>query len=223
MNASLTVCERRWLSDQIFELDLERNGISFVPGDCLALFSADGKTSRPYSIASGTDEKVLRFLIRRMEGGIVSPYLADRKPGDTVQISPPFGWFRPGAPVHGDRFVFVATGTGIAPFLSFFRSDPARTPIQCLHGVRKLDDACERAYLAGRCDLRLAVSREDHPDYFHGRVTGLLEDLPVADDINYYLCGLDSMIDEVSRWLEAKGVVITRIHRECFFNASYSA
>ena len=48
-----------------------------------------------------------------------------------------------------------------------------------------------------------------------------LESLPQDDQHDYYLCGLDTMIDEVTGWLESRGVPISRIHRECFFNASY--
>ena len=83
---------------ELFVLSLERNGLEFAPGDCVALHT-DGEESRPYSIASGNREDTLRFLIRKMEGGEVSPWLMSRRPGDIVQVSPPFGWFRP-APGH---------------------------------------------------------------------------------------------------------------------------
>jgi len=210
-----------WHNPGVFELQLERNGLRFSCGDCAALYGYDGRTSRPYSFASGEDEDLLRFVIRRMPEGSVSTWLSTRKPGDEVRMSPPFGWFRPGQ--EGSSFVFVATGTGIAPFLSHFRSRPERPPLQCLYGVRYLHDAVDLDVLQTLCNLRLAVSRESVSPHFHGRVTGLLEDMPVSPDIHYYLCGLDSMIDEVSAWLEGKGVRLTHIHRECFFNASYSA
>ncbi len=35
--------------------------------------------------------------------------------------------------------------------------------------------------------------------------------------VDYYLCGLDAMIDEVSQSLQQRGVHFTRIHREVFF------
>jgi ferredoxin-NADP reductase len=54
-------------------------------------------------------------------------------------------------------------------------------------------------------------------------VTDLLYDVPHRGDTHYYLCGLDTMIDEVTAWLETKGVPITRIHRECFFNAAFES
>jgi ferredoxin-NADP reductase len=204
----------------VFELQLERDGMPFVPGDCLALYAADGRVSRPYSIASGVNEPVLRFLIRRMEGGAVSPYLSERKAGDQVRVSPPFGWFRPGE--KGGRFVFVATGTGIAPFFAHFRSRAAARPEALIYGVRQLADAVDVDYLTSVSPLRLAVSREQVAGAHHGRVTDLLETLPIGEDVDYYLCGLDVMIDDVTNWLEARGIPITRIHRECFFNASYT-
>lgn len=217
------VADVLWHSSEIFELQLKKNGMTFVPGDCVALFGEDENTSRPYSMASGVDENLLRFVVRRMSDGQVSPWLAERKPGDRVKVSPPFGWFRPGPGEDGKAFVFVATGTGISPFLSHFRSLPERPPLQCLYGVRKLTDAVDLEWLNAAGNVRLAVSREDANGHHRGRVTELLDDMPCAADIHYYLCGLDDMIDDVTTWLESQGVPITCIHRECFFNSSYSA
>lgn len=36
---------------------------------------------------------------------------------------------------------------------------------------------------------------------------------------NYYLCGLDTMIGEVSAWLEQHQIDYAQIHREVFFYA----
>jgi ferredoxin-NADP reductase len=185
----------------------------------MALFNDDGD-SRPYSISAGTKENILRFLIRRVPNGRVSDWLARRNPGDKVQASDPFGWFRPGRSTPTvERCVFIATGTGtgIAPFLSHLRSNPAQPPEACLYGVRQLADAFaldELDFLEG---FRLAVSRDSGPDHFHGRVTGLCEQIPLGEGIHYYLCGLDTMIEETSRWLEASGIDYTHIHREIFF------
>ena len=223
MKEELPVHNVEWHGSGIFELQLERDEVDFLPGDCMALFGEDRRTSRPYSFASGADEEILRFVIRKMDGGVVSPYLAACKPGDKVKVSPPFGWFRPGSGLNSEPFVFIATGTGIAPFLSHFRTRPDAPPAQCLYGVRKLKDAVDFEWLRTLCSLKLAVSREDVQGHTCGRVTHLLEDMPVAHDIHYYLCGVDTMIDEVTQWLEEKKVNITHIHRECFFNASYSA
>lgn len=221
MKEAMRVLGLRWFGPDIFEIQLERDGLPFVPGDCLALFAADGRVSRPYSIASGTADPVLRFLVRRMPGGEVSPYLAERKAGDVVRVSPPFGWFRPGE--HADRrpFVFIATGTGVAPFLASLRSRPGLRPAAFLYGVRQAADRVDPDWLRDVAGARIAVSRADAPGCHRGRVTDLLGELPLGAGVDYYLCGLDAMIDDVTNWLEARGIDITRIHRECFFNASY--
>ena len=204
----------------VFELQLERGDLAFVPGDCLALYTADGRVSRPYSLASGTGEDVLRFVIRRMPGGVLSPYLGERQPGDLVRVSPPFGWFRPGEHDGRRPYVFIATGTGIAPFLAHYRSRPGRLPAACLYGARTASDLVDRAWLAG-LGVTFAVSREPSAGCHHGRVTDLLAQLPITPDTDVYLCGLDAMIDEVTVKLEARGLSLAQIHRECFFNASY--
>lgn len=222
-NEIVHVRKIRWFGSEIFELSLTREGLVFTPGDCLALFAADGRVSRPYSIASGMHDEDLRFVIRLMPGGEVSSFLATRKPGDAVRVSPPFGWFRPGEHAMERPCILVATGTGIAPFLSFLRSFPDKNPHALYYGVRKAEDLIEADWLAERGGALVAVSREKHPRYHHGRVTDLLRAAKTDPSADYYLCGLDAMIDEVTVFLEKRGVDITRIHRECFFNSSYYA
>jgi ferredoxin--NADP+ reductase len=203
------------VNDDLFELAVERNGLDFMPGDCAAIYTGDDK-SRPYSIASGANEDELRFVIRMMAGGEVSPWLMVRKPGDTIRITPPFGWFRPGQEIGDAPFVFIATGTGIAPFLSYMRTF-GKPPVQCLYGVRRNADAVGLAQLRGFCPTRLAVSREP-TEHHHGRVTDLLDTLPLAPDVHFYCCGLESMVNDVADWLQARGVGLMRIHREVFFH-----
>ena len=123
-----------FLSKDVFELVLERDGVTFQPGDCFAIANPRG-VSRPYSASSGSKEPYLRFVIRRMPNGQVSQWLAARVPGDAVDVGLPFGWFRPGFYLDGggdpnDPSVFVATGTGIAPFLS--RAEFPRPAAACL-------------------------------------------------------------------------------------------
>lgn len=201
----------------LFELQLERGDLPFEPGACMALFNDDGD-SRPYSISAGTKEHLLRFLIRRVPNGRVSHWLSRRNPGDKVHTSDPFGWFRPGrSSPGGERCVFIATGTGIAPFLSYLRSHPVRPPEMCLYGVRQKNDAFALEELESLSNFCLAVSKTAGHGHFHGRVTGLFEQVPLAEDIHYYLCGLDTMIEETSQWLEVSGIDYTHIHREIFF------
>jgi len=210
------VLEVRATASDLFELVLERNGLIFTPGDCTAIHT-DSDKSRPYSIASGVNEHELRFLIRKMEGGEVSPWLMDRRPDDKIRISPPFGWFRPGQDIGNAPFAFIATGTGIAPFLSY-QNTFKRPPVHCLYGVRHAVDAIGYSNLRNWCPTHLAVSREQTVGHYHGRITGLLDKLPINPDTHYYCCGLESMVNEVGEWLQGNGVPLMNIHREVFFH-----
>lgn len=221
-NETMAVRSVRWNGGGVFEISLDRDGLVFMPGDCLALFAADGRVSRPYSIASGIHDETVQFLIRHMPGGVVSSYLSERIAGDIVRVSPPFGWFRPGEHFEKRPFCFIATGTGVAPFRAFLRSYPDLTPHTFLYGVRKAEDIVDRAWMESRGGALIAVSREATEGCHHGRVTDMVAQMELPPDADYYLCGLDTMIDDVTNLLEARGVDITRIHRECFFNASYA-
>ena len=59
------VQEVRIVNDDLFELVVARNGLEFTPGDCVAVYTEDDK-SRPYSIASGSNDEDLRFAIRHI-------------------------------------------------------------------------------------------------------------------------------------------------------------
>lgn len=221
---SLSVRDLHFYTPDIFEISLERQGYDFVPGQCAILFDELGD-SRPYSISSGTDEPVLRFLLRRFSGGRLSNWLADRKCGDVVRVSSPFGEFRT-AEATGS-VVFIATGVGISPFLSALRSrsfEPEK--VLCLYGVRTLEDAVplpmnwsRRSNAKADGKLHLAVSREQVDGHFHGRVTDLLETLSLPEDADYYLCGCDAMIDDAYDLLRARNVPASRIHTEVFFSS----
>lgn len=215
---SLKVRKLVFYTDSLFELQLERDHICFEPGNCLALFNEEGE-SRPYSIAAGTCEDVLCFLVRLVPDGVVSNWLARRKAGDRVQVSDPFGWFRPGRSESDEESVFIATGTGIAPFLSYLRSFPERPPLASFYGVSLATEAFALDELRPLPNFHLAVSREATANDYHGRVIGLLDRLPLGPQIHFYLCGLDAMIDDVSSWLEQHNMDYTQIHREVFFYA----
>ncbi|MEE9369196.1 MAG: FAD-binding oxidoreductase [Pontiella sp.] len=203
------------VNDDLFELVIDRNDIEFTPGDCTAIYTGTDK-SRPYSIASGSKENELKFVIRKMEGGEVSPWLMSRAQGDVIRITPPFGWFRPGQDIGEAPFVFLATGTGIAPFLSYMNTF-SKPPIHCLFGVRHEADAIGFSKLRNFCNTQLAVSREQ-TEHHHGRLTGLLETLSLEKNTHYYCCGLESMVNDASAWLQENGVGLMQIHREVFFH-----
>ena len=127
--------KRRWLSNKSFEITISSpSGFEFEPGQRIRL--GRGGHERDYSIASAPEESGLNLCIRNVTGGKVSGFLSTAEIGTSLSIHGPHGYFtykpspRPA--------VFVATGTGIAPFCSMARS--GITDFTLLHGVRLPED-----------------------------------------------------------------------------------
>lgn len=90
--------------------------IEFVPGQYVCVRYRG--TVRPYSVASSPNRDELEFCVRRVPGGRLTPDLATRlSTGDTVTLRGPYGDFVMERPSNRD-LVFLATGTGVAPFKS---------------------------------------------------------------------------------------------------------
>ncbi|MCH2175788.1 MAG: FAD-binding oxidoreductase [Lentisphaeria bacterium] len=203
--------------EDLFQLSLNKRDITHEIGDCLTLFNSDG-TGRPYSISSSPEEDHLRFLIRRQPGGAVSDWLAQKGLGETIKTSRPYGWFRPGdSTLAQTKQIFFATGTGIAPFLAYFSQGNPSIETDLFYGCRKAEDLVLPP--AEKINQSfIAISQEKKTRYHSGRITDLLEKVEISSDIHYYLCGLDLMIDEISEFLENRGISFMNIHREVFFH-----
>lgn len=201
-------------SPEIFEIHLSRNNEQFIPGQYLSLFTDQPGISREYSIASGINEPWLGFIIRHRAGGQVTEFLSRLHPAEVIRTSRPAGTFRPGFQSGKNQFIFIATGTGITPFLSYLKSYPERPPVSLLYGVRFLRDAVGLSDLEKNFPIQLAISREKISGQHHGRVTDILHTLPHQNNIHYYLCGLDAMIQQVSEWLQHRRIPSDHIHHE---------
>ncbi|NHN59926.1 MULTISPECIES: FAD-binding oxidoreductase [Halorussus] len=90
--------------------------VDFLAGQYVGL--RYGGTSRAYSLASSPTEDELEICVRRMPGGRLSPRLCDELTvGDELTIRGPYGELV--LQDHSPRdMVFLATGTGVAPFKS---------------------------------------------------------------------------------------------------------
>ncbi len=96
----------------------------FLPGQFVAVLCPQaGKViRRAYSIASPPyDKNGLELVIKRVDGGAVTAWFWNLKPGDRFQVHGPYGKFILPDLVDFEP-VFVATGTGIAPFRSMILS-----------------------------------------------------------------------------------------------------
>ena len=109
------------LSKSTFKLIIERGNLNFIAGQCVNLGLPNSGINREYSTYSGEQEKKLEFLIREVEGGDVSTALRKLKTGDKIEIDGAYGLFTlPKSEPEKKSYVFIATGTGIAPFHGLF-------------------------------------------------------------------------------------------------------
>jgi ferredoxin-NADP reductase len=171
--------------------------------------------NREYSMYSAADAPYLEFLVRSVEEGLVSPQLQRCRPGDFLEIDGPYGDFCLSDSVNlGEAHLFVATGTGIAPFHSFFATYP-NLSYSLLHGVRTEQERYHAEHY--RLDTyHSCISRPTSGGSAY-RLTDYLTTHPVSRDSMVYLCGNRRMITDVSELLFQGGMNGDRIFTEVFF------
>ena len=204
---------RRDLSPSAYVLRIERGELAFGPGQYVTVGVAGDVESREYSVYSGVDDPCLEVLIKEVSGGEVSRRLRRLPVGSPLAVDGPFGFFTI-APEHaGKPLLFVASGTGIAPFHAMVRSDPALDYL-LLHGVRTLDECYEAdAYPVHR--YVACVSRGSGA--FQGRVTDYLREHPVDAAMPCFLCGNSAMIFAAFDLLKRQGVPSDNLFAEVYF------
>ena len=120
-----TITEVRHLTESTFVLQVERRGLPFQTGQFVLLRRPGSIEQREYSVYSGEQDDYLEVLVREIAGGRVTPGLKKLRPGNRLEIEGPFGFFRFQPELFPvQKFIFVATGTGISPFHSFVRTYP---------------------------------------------------------------------------------------------------
>ena len=182
----------------------------FLPGQFISVvLPRDGKViRRAYSVASPPEAgDRLNLVIKLVQGGVVTPWFWTLKSGDRFKIHGPFGKF-----VLPERIdfkpLFVATGTGIAPFRSMIHSLLAggfKGKISLLFGARfetmipYHEEFLELSRRHPNFTYLPTVSRpgpgwKGASGYVQTQVGKLLSD-PSA--VRVYICGLSEMIRPV--------------------------
>ncbi len=184
----------------------------FLPGQFVTFYvPRNGATiTRSYSIASEPDTADrFRLCVKRVEGGFVSSYLCEQSVGKELNVIGPLGRFLLRDP--GDRTViFVATGTGVGPFvpmLAALLSEHPNQPTWLFFGSRSEED------LIFRNEFELAA--RSHPNFRYvpslsrpsagwTGSTGHIEKplrqyFPDLSRSDVYICGVPQMVGEVQQ------------------------
>lgn len=205
----------RQLTKETFSLRLPKARFKFRAGQHISLGIKGDYQSREYSIYSSENDANLEVLVKEVENGYFTPKLHKLKAGDIVEVHGPFGNFglKPEDAATG-KYVFIASGTGIAPFRSMVRTYPT-LDYQLFHGVRYSVEAYDRQEYAPERYV-LCTSRDPKGTY-QGRVTGYLQGCTFAPETQFYLCGNSDMIFDALDILKEKGFEREHIHCEVYF------
>ncbi|MCG5478427.1 benzoate 1,2-dioxygenase electron transfer component BenC [Sinorhizobium alkalisoli] len=208
----------------VLELEVEAAAPAFLPGQYVNIAVPGSGQSRSYSFSSAPGEQRIGFLIKKIPGGLMSGWLERAEVGTKLELTGPLGSFylrdvqRP--------LLFLAGGTGLAPFLSMLEV-LARTgseqKIHLIYGVtRDLDLVLVdeiQAYAARLPNFSFTTVVADEASR-HPRKGWVTQHMPAEvlndGEVDVYLCGPPPMVDAVRRHFDDNGVKPNSFHYEKF-------
>jgi ferredoxin-NADP reductase len=199
-------------------LRVEKKNIKFFAGQFFSIGISKTLINREYSVCSAEDDFFLDFLIREVEGGILSVKLKRLKIGEFVKILGPYGNFYLKNFDKKENYIFIATGSGISPFMSLIKTHK-NLKYKIYHGIRKNTDIIEDKDI-DRDNYFKFITREDVKDSnsIKGRITDNFDIIKNESRNSYFfLCGNSMMVSEVYDKLIDTGFSSNRIFTEVFF------
>ncbi len=206
----------RFLNGQFTMVGLEVNGRPLL---------------RAYSMASANYETELEFFSIKVADGPLTSRLQHLEPGSRVLVGrKPTGTLIQDNLTPGKRLYLLATGTGLAPFLSIVKDPDTYDRFErviLVHGCRTVDELAYSELLtkdlpqdefvgemvSNQLSYYPSVTRQ--PFRHNGRITELINsgrlasdlELPPLDpaDDRVMLCGGPAMLSELTKLLEGAG------------------
>jgi len=237
-----TLLDVQPLTPSLFSLRTTRDpGFRFRSGQFarLGVTKADGSVVwRAYSMVSSPYDEYLDFFSIVVPGGEFTSELSRLCEGDNLLIDrQAFGFLTLDRFVDGRDLWLLATGTGIAPFVSILQDFEAWERFDSIKLVYSVREAKELAYLdliagleqreylahyAGKLQFIPVVTREPHPGALTERITTLIEngELEQAAGLaltpehsRVMLCGNPQMIDDTRQVLKQRGLNLSLSRR----------
>ena len=232
MSAWLTgrvLANKAW-TDTLFSLRVrvgtDAPALRFVAGQFVRIgLELNGeRVARPFSFVNAPDDPVMEFYGVIVPEGPLSPLLARLTAGDTLHVADnPAGWLILSEVPPAEDLWLVATGTGIAPFLSMLRTEAPwqrYRRVVLVHAVRSASELVYRDLIlelqSRREQLKYVtfVSREKHPESLAGRIPEAIRDgrleaafQPIsAERSQFMLCGNPDMLRDAAAALMERGL-----------------
>jgi ferredoxin--NADP+ reductase len=225
------VLENRHWTETLFSLRVEAPRLAFTAGQFvrIALDIGGARVARPFSFVNPPADPVLEFYGVVVPEGPLSPRLAQLKPGDRLWVADnPSGFLVLAEVPPAEDLWMLATGTGIAPFLSILRTDAPwqrYRRVILVHAARYARELVysdllfefEKKYENKFKIIRFA-SRENSSGTLEGRIPAAIGDGrleaaggPIAPERSQFmLCGNPQMLKDVAAALGERGL---RKHR----------
>jgi ferredoxin--NADP+ reductase len=229
-----TVLSVRHWNETLFSFTTTRsNTLRFKNGHFLMVgLEVEGKPLlRAYSVASPNYEEHLEFYSIKVQNGPLTSRLQNIKPGDKILVgNKPVGTLVITNVLPGKRLYLLATGTGLAPFMSIIRDPDTYERFEHVvvaHGVRHISDLAYSQYIKEelpnhefigeqiKSQLRYYPTVTREPFEHQGRLTHLLENGQLCADVGLpaldpehdraLICGGPRMLEDLVALLEAKG------------------
>ena len=228
-----TVLDVHHWNDTLFSFTTTRDrGLRFKSGHFLMIgLEVEGRPLlRAFSLASAHYDDHLEFYSIKVPDGPLTSRLQHIRPGDPILVGrKPTGTLVINTLLPGRRLYLLATGTGLAPFMSIIRDPDTYERFEhvvVVHGVRKkselgyagyIRDELPRHELVGEQAARQllyypTVTRE--PFEHQGRITDLLGSGKITSDLGLpaidpaedriMICGSPSMLEDLVELLEAR-------------------
>ncbi|HXN16376.1 MAG TPA: ferredoxin--NADP reductase [Usitatibacter sp.] len=235
-----TITHVRPWTESLFSFRTTRDrGYRFVPGQFARLgveaAAPDSIVWRAYSIASAAHDEHLEFFSVVVPGGAFTSRLSKLKEGDPILVErKSYGFLTTDRFEAGKDLWMLATGTGLAPFLSILHDFATWENYDNLILVQSVRRAPELAYeeiirgfdkseyykeFAHKLRYARIVTREPTPGALQDRVTKLLasgvleKNLGLNLDLDrsrIMLCGNPEMVEDSRKILIARGFRISR-------------
>lgn len=221
---------RPW-SDKTFSFTLSRpQDFAFENGEFVTIgLKREGRlVARAYSIVSTADRDYLEFLSIHVPDGPLTSQLVHIRPGDTVWVNDKTtGTLTLHHVLPGRVLYMLATGTGLAPFMSLIRDAGLYARFEhvaLVHSVRTVAELAYRDEIEALRQPRLhyvpTVTREPFPtperggDLFRSGELSRRLGLPVPDPAQdrVMICGNPDMTRQLTRYLKDSGWTLTN-HR----------
>jgi ferredoxin--NADP+ reductase len=220
------VIENRHWTETLFSLRVEGARLSFEAGQFvrIALDINGARVARAFSFVNPPDDAVLEFYGVIVPEGPLSPRLAKLNAGDALYVAPnPAGFLVLSEVPDAETLWLIATGTGLAPFLSSLRTETLWRRFRnvvLVHAVRYANELTYKEVISATPARYVTfVSREPAPGSLTGRIPAAIADGRLEKAAGFgltpqtsqvMLCGNPQMLRDATAALIARGM---RKHR----------